>query len=116
MRKNLLLAGGIFIAVLLLQNCKSTKTPYVAPVAFTYSKDIVPIMQTSCTPCHFPPEGKKEALNSYETVRDNIAEIIEMVQLPKDNHKFMPFKSKKPPLTESQIATLVTWQKEGMPN
>jgi hypothetical protein len=115
MRKTVLLIGGVFIAVLFLQNCKSAKNTYVAPVTFTYTKDIAPIMQTSCTPCHFPPEGKKEALNSYETVRNNIAEIIEMVQLPKDNHKFMPFKSKKTPLTESQIAMLITWQKEGMP-
>lgn len=115
MRKTVLLVGGVFIAVLFLQNCKSAQNTYTAPVTFTYTKDVAPIMQTSCTPCHFPPEGKKEALNSYETVKNNIAEIIHSVQLPKDNHDFMPFKSKKPPLTESQIATLVTWQKEGMP-
>jgi len=115
MRKFLFLAAGVFIAVLFLQNCKSVKNSYVDPVTFTYSKDIVPIMQTSCTPCHFPPEGKKVALNSYETVRDNIKEILHSVTLPKDNHDFMPFKNKKPALTESQIAVFVTWQKEGMP-
>ncbi|TDD95579.1 hypothetical protein [Flavobacterium cellulosilyticum] len=116
MRKNLLLAGGVFIAALFLQNCNSAKNTYVTPVTFTYSKDIVPIMQTSCTPCHFPPEGKKVALNSFETVKDNIGDIIHSVTVPKDNHKFMPFKNKKPALTESQIAVFVTWQKEGMPN
>ena len=114
MRKILFIVGVLFLVVF-LQNCKSAKNKYVAPVAYSYTKDVAPIIQTSCTPCHFPPEGKKEALNSYETVKNNIAEIIETVQLPKDNHRFMPFKSRKPPLTESQIAVLVTWQKDGMP-
>jgi hypothetical protein len=113
MRRILFFVVALFL-VGFLQNCKSAKNKYVAPEAITYTKDVAPIIQTSCTPCHFPPEGKKDALNSYETVKDNIAEIIETVQLPKDNHRFMPFKSKKPPLTESQIAVLVTWQKDGM--
>lgn len=114
MRKILFIVR-VLIFVVFLQNCKSAKNKYVAPTAYSYAKDVAPIIQTSCTPCHFPPEGRKEALNSYETVRDNITEIIELVQLPKDNHRFMPFKSKKPPLTESEIAVLVTWQKQGMP-
>jgi len=113
MREILFFIVALF-SVIFFQNCKSGKNKYVAPT-YIYSKDIAPILQTSCTPCHFPPEGKKEALNSYETVKDNIVEIIRMVQLPKDNHDFMPFKSKKPPLTESQIAMLITWQNEGMP-
>jgi hypothetical protein len=113
MRRILFFVAALFL-VSFLQNCKSAKDKYVAPTAITYTKDVAPIIQTSCTPCHFPPEGKKEALNTYETVKDNIAEIIETVQLPKENHRFMPFKSKKPPLTESQIAVLVTWQKDGM--
>ena len=114
MRKILFIVGVLFLVVF-FQNCKSAKTQYVAPVAYSYTKDVAPIMQTSCTPCHFPPDGKKEALNSYETVKNNIAEIIEVVQLPKENHRFMPFKSKKPPLTESQIAVLIKKKKDGMP-
>lgn len=113
MRKISLTVIALFF-VLFLQNCKSAKSAYVAPTSFTYTKDIAPILQTSCTPCHFPPEGKKEALNSYETVKANISEIIVSVKLPQDNKKFMPFKNKKPALTESQIAVLETWLKEGM--
>lgn len=113
MRKISLTVIALFF-VLFLQNCKSAKGAYVPPTSFTYSKDIAPILQTSCTPCHFPPEGKKEALNSYETVKDNISEIIKSVKLPQDNKKFMPFKSKKPSLTESQIVILETWQKQGL--
>jgi hypothetical protein len=114
MRKIVFIVGTLS-AVVFLQNCKSAKKAYVAPVTYTYTKEIAPIMQNSCTPCHFPPEGKKEALNSYETVKTNIVDIIERVKLPKDNHDFMPFKSKKPALNDSEIAVLETWQKEGMP-
>lgn len=113
MRKILFFAT-VFVLVVFLQNCKSAKSKYIAPAAITYNKDIVPIMQNSCTPCHFPPEGKKEPLNSYETVKSHISEIITSVKLPQDNKKFMPFRNKKPALTESQIAVLENWQKQGM--
>jgi len=102
-------------SVVFLQNCKSAKNTYVTPKTLSYKKDITPILQTSCAPCNFPPEGKKESLNSYETVSVNIGEIVARVKLAHDDRKFMPFKSKKTPLTESQIAALITWQKEGMP-
>jgi hypothetical protein len=115
MRKILFLVGALFLVVF-LQNCKSAKTKtVVTQKTISYKNDIKPILQTSCTPCHFPPEGKKEALNSYETVSDNIAEIIERVKLDPKDHKFMPFKSKKPVLNDSLIKVLVTWQKQNMP-
>lgn len=115
MRKILFSAAVIF-AVPFLQNCKSAKKGnYEAATKLSYHKDIVPIMQVSCTPCHFPPEGRKEPLNSYETVKNNISAIIERVKLPKDHPQFMPFKSKKPVLNDSLIAILETWQKQNMP-
>jgi hypothetical protein len=113
----------IFVAVVLssvvfFQNCKSVKSTKIAqvePTTYKYTKDIAPIMQTSCAPCHFPPEGRKEALNSYETVKANIADIIERVKLPKEDNRFMPLKSRKPVLNDSLINVLVTWQKQNMP-
>ena len=115
MRKILISLTVIFIAVL-LQNCKSVKKQsYVAPTTLSYTKDIVPILQTSCTPCHFPPDGRKEPLNSYETVKNNIADVILRVKLAKDDPKFMPYKSKKLVLNDSLIAVLEKWQKESMP-
>lgn len=114
MRK-ILFAVVVIFFVGFFQNCKSAKNTYKAPTTLTYSKDIVPILQTSCTPCHFPPEGRKEALNSYEAVRDNIAGIIKRVKLQHDNKKFMPLRSKKPPLDDRLISVLETWQSQGMP-
>ena len=84
-------------------------------IKLTYKKDIVPIMQTSCMPCHFPPDGRKEPLNDYESVKSNISDIIKRVKLPVDDIKYMPFKSKKPAVNDSLIAVLSTWQKQNMP-
>ncbi len=81
----------------------------------SYKTDIAPMMTTSCTPCHFPPQGRKEPLDNYEHVKANIKEIIELVKLPETDPKFMPFKSKKPALTAAQIATLEKWQQQNMP-
>jgi len=115
MRKILFSVAVIFFVVV-LQNCKSAKiNGYQAPTTLSYNKDIVPILQTSCTPCHFPPDGRKEPLNSYETVKNNISAVIQRVKLPKEDIKFMPFKSKKPALNDSLIAVLETWQKQNMP-
>lgn len=115
MRKVLFLVVVIFF-VAFLQNCKTAKTnSYQVPTALSYNKDIVPILQTSCTPCHFPPEGRKEPLNSHETVKNNISAVIARVKLPKEDLKFMPFKSKKPGLNDSLISVLETWQKQNMP-
>lgn len=107
---------AVIFFVVFLQNCKSVKTDsYQTPKTISYNKDIVPILQTSCTPCHFPPDGRKEPLNSYETVKKNISAVIERVKLPKEDPKFMPFKNKRPPLNDSLIVVLETWQKQNMP-
>jgi hypothetical protein len=81
---------------------------------YTYTKDIAPILQASCTPCHFPPDGRKEPLNSYATVKTHIGEVIERVKLAKDAKGFMPFMGKKPALTAAEITILETWKSGGM--
>jgi hypothetical protein len=80
----------------------------------SYEKDIKPIMLVSCTPCHFPEKGKKKLLNSHEATVDNIDDILKFIQLPKDNDKFMPYKSKKEPLTDSLINVFKMWKTQGM--
>ena len=102
---------------LVLMNCNSTKkgAEYIkAEEKLTYSKDIKPIIENSCTPCHIPPQGRKEPLENYDHVKANIGVILERVQLPKDNRKFMPPVNKKPALTTDQVALLVKWQQQNM--
>lgn len=109
---------------LFIQSCSSTQ-PTVAtqPEAATqaasstvsYEKDIAPIMKQSCTPCHFPETGKKEMLDTYDAVKININYILERVQLEPMADGFMPFKSKKTPLTAAEIGLFKEWLKQNMP-
>jgi hypothetical protein len=106
-----------FAGLVTLQNCGSSKKAATATAAVTvsYEKDIVPMMQSSCAPCHFPPDGKKEALNSYDAVKNHIDDVISRVKLPQEDMKFMPFKKMKPVLSDSMINVLVQWKNQNMP-
>jgi len=100
----------------LLQNCGSSKKASKSTVtAVSFDKDVLPIMQARCTPCHFPPDGRKKPLNTYDAVKDNINDIVTRIQLPQSNDKFMPWKSKKPALSDSMINVLMEWQRQNMP-
>lgn len=118
MKQVKILLSLIVILVITIQ-CNSAKTgslekiPKEEPLSF--NKDILPIMQNSCTPCHFPPEGRKKPLENYAHVKENIKDIIARVKLPKDDSKFMPFKNKKPALNDSLIAVLEKWETQNMP-
>ncbi|HJW29643.1 MAG TPA: hypothetical protein VJ508_10455 [Saprospiraceae bacterium] len=79
-----------------------------------YDQDIAPILQVHCTPCHFPPGGQKKPLNTYEALRDNIDAVLFRVQLPQTDPKFMPFKMKKEPLSDSLIQVIKLWRDAGM--
>ncbi|MCF7825425.1 MAG: hypothetical protein K9M55_03735 [Candidatus Marinimicrobia bacterium] len=80
----------------------------------SYADHIQPLMEISCTPCHWPEKGKKKLLNTYATTVENIDEIIYRVKLPSDSTEFMPYKSKRLPLSATQIQLLVNWRDQGM--
>lgn len=109
----------LVVAVLFLQTCGSAKSTASTDKYITtgpdvsYAADVTPIMTKSCTPCHFPPDGKKEALDSYESVKANIDYILSRVQLPESDMRFMPFKNKKPSLTKEEIDVLKRWAGKG---
>jgi hypothetical protein len=114
-----LLISSLLLTVLTMPFCFAPKKAIMqddmaAPTVF-YETDIKPIMLRSCTPCHFPTEGKKKMLDSYLATKENIVDIINRVQLPPEEKKFMPFKSKKTPLSAAEIDLLKTWYNEGMP-
>jgi hypothetical protein len=81
---------------------------------YFYTTDVAPIIQDRCTPCHFPESGKKKFLDTYNAVSTNIDDIIYRVDLPPDHPKFMPFKSKKEPLSDSLVNVLKLWKEGGM--
>lgn len=105
----------LLLAIIILPFCKTTKSAAgksAKPV--TYTADVAPILMDRCTPCHFPDGGKKKFLDTYAAVSTNIDSILWRVQLPKDHPKFMPFKSKKEPLSDSLIMVLKVWKETGM--
>ncbi len=112
MKKIFLVTAG-FCCLVILQNCSSSKKAAKTPVV-SFSKDVMPVMQASCTPCHFPSAGRKEPLNTYDAVKNHIADIIVRIKLPQSDARFMPWKNKKPPLSDSLINVFVEWQKQNM--
>lgn len=102
--------------LIIYQSCSSSKKATGPSLsAVSYDKDIKPIMIASCTPCHFPDEGKKKYLDTYNAVATNIDDIIKRVKLPQDHEDFMPFKLKKPALNAEEIALFEAWKQSGMP-
>ena len=115
MKKTVIVLACI-CSLAILQNCGSSKNATKKPKALSFEKDVMPIMQSSCTPCHFPPDGRKKPLNNYDAVKANIDDILMRVKLPHEDNKFMPWKSKKPPLSDTAINVLVEWKNQNMPN
>lgn len=116
-----------FLSLITFSYCTSSKkvstaastepapsAPALTP-AFTYEKDVAPILMASCSPCHFPETGKVKHLDTYEATSKNIDDILRRVQLPVDHEGYMPLKSKKPALTEREIAILKRWQLDKLP-
>jgi hypothetical protein len=104
----------VFLAVIIFACHRKTAPTSSIPLT-TYSAHVKPIIDNSCTPCHVPSKGgKKTDFDSYDSTKKYISEMITRVQLKPDDPKFMPFRSKKPPLTAAEIETLKRWQLGGM--
>jgi len=102
----------LLLATTILVYCSSSRKAAKAPVSF--ATQVMPVLQNSCTPCHFNETGKRLYFNNIDTVRRNIDDIIRRVQLPTDHKDFMPFKLKKPALSDTAINTLKSWKETGL--
>ena len=91
------------------------KEDYQGPMV-SYNAQIAPIMERSCSPCHYPAQnGSKAALDSYESLKAMVSAVIARVELPDDDAKFMPFKHKKESLTQEEITLIKNWARGGFP-
>jgi uncharacterized membrane protein len=104
-----------------LQFCKSSQTASTTKdvpkvVLISYEKDIKPLMLERCTPCHFPETGQKKMLNTYAAAKESVNEMIRRVKLNPQDPQFMPFRSKRPALTEAEIKLFSDWLSQGTPN
>ncbi len=81
----------------------------------SWQTDIAPVMEIHCAPCHFPDRGgQKKPLNTYQAMKENVDAVLFRVQLAPTDEKFMPFRSKKEPLSDSLIQVIKLWRDQGM--
>src|SRR5688572_28347213 len=110
---------SLFLTIFFLPFCTTTKKTTgdkkLTEPSVSYTHDVAPILQERCSPCHYPG-GKKKFLDTYAAVSGQIDDILYRVQLPADSAGFMPFKSKKPPLSDSLIQVIQLWKSQQMPN
>lgn len=98
-----------------IYSCKTASTASEPSAAATvsYASDLKPLMERSCAPCHFP-EGKKLKLDTYEATKSNIKSIIARMELPAEDPKYMPYKSKKPAMSPEEIQKFKDWASQRM--
>ncbi|MGE5521386.1 MAG: hypothetical protein ACM3VS_15785 [Candidatus Dadabacteria bacterium] len=106
-----LIAAALVFSLITFQYCSSSKK-IQAPPKVSYATNVQPILQSSCTPCHFPPGGNKKPLNTYSGAKDNIDEIIARIQKNPGEKGFMPMKH--PKLPDSTILVFVHWKNDGL--
>ena len=103
------------VSVFALQYCHTNKKIASAmPVkhSMTYITDVKPLLQTNCTPCHFPPKGFKKPLDTYSAASAAIDDMIARIKLNPTDRGFMPFKH--PKLSESVIHVFEQWKADGL--
>ncbi|MEO6668499.1 MAG: hypothetical protein ABIN36_03415 [Ferruginibacter sp.] len=92
-------------------NASSAPGTPKADATALYVSGIKPILETKCTPCHFPDKGgNKASFDNYSLASSQIDEMLIRVQLKPDEHGYMPFKGKKEGLTAAEIASLKEWK------
>ena len=108
----------ILLSALFFAYCSTSRkaadhpTETAKKATVTYSTNLMPLIESKCTPCHIPAKGgNKEALDNIENVRANIDEIIMRTQLDPSDSKFMP--KKKTPLSKEEIDMFKKWKEEG---
>ena len=107
----LLLVAGIAVFTACSKKSNVGKAPKVIPT--TYVADIVPLLQSKCTPCHFPSKGGFKAnFENYESAKKYSADMLARVQLNPGDRGFMPFKHEK--LTAEEIVIIKKWVDQGL--
>ena len=102
---------SVLIAAFIFQFCSTSKKAQKAKM-ITYDAHIAPIITNTCSPCHIPPKGNKEALNTYASAKAHVDEMIERIQKNPGDKGFMPFKH--PKLPDSTIQVFVKWKADGL--
>ncbi|MBA4196761.1 MAG: hypothetical protein C0459_04320 [Chitinophaga sp.] len=100
-----------------MQFCSSAKKAQskaepAKPAALTYEANIKPLIATKCSPCHIPPQGRKEPYDNYANVKKDIDDIVRRISLNPGERGFMPQKNAK--LSDSAINVFKQWKADGL--
>jgi len=96
---------GLFFFIVLHNCCKAQQV--------TFYKDVQPIIQTKCSPCHKPDKAAPFSLLTYDDVAKRASFIKEVVQskfMPpwKADNKYVHFVNDRS-LTQKEINLIVSW-------
>lgn len=111
MKKTLLIVC-ILSTVVLFEFCSSSRKTQTNVPKLSYASSVQSIVAGTCAPCHVGTAAKQTRLDSYDSVKSNIDDIIRRIQLTPQDRGFMPFKH--PKLPDSTIQVFVRWKNEGM--
>ena len=110
MRKILLIFSLIIITA--FAACTKKASP-AKIIPTTYTVDILPLIQSKCTPCHLPSKGGFKAdFENYESAKKYGAEMLDRVMIAPGQRGFMPFKHEK--LADTEIALIKKWIDGGL--
>lgn len=104
------------IPVLFLTSCESRTYEEISdntpiPDEVTYAKDIRPIVDANCMPCHAVGGSGAFPLTDYTLVKNNIDNILNRLQRPNGDPQKMPQGSS---LSPSQINIFIKWKADGL--
>src|SRR5215467_14742213 len=101
------------------------QVPPTSPADVTFTKDVAPILQRSCQPCHHPDGVAPMSLVTYEDVRPWARALKTRTALRTQRGAMPPWFVEKnigiqkfkhdPSLSEEEIASLAKWTDSGAP-
>ena len=113
MKKTVVLSS-VIITVIAFSYCSPAKKAVASkPVLVTYEANMVPLLATNCTPCHFPDKGgRKKPLDTYNAVIAQVDDALRRIQLNPTGRGFMP--DRHPKLSDSTISVFKKWKADGL--
>ena len=90
---------------------KAQATTQQAPDKLTFDANVLPLVQSKCSPCHIPGQGNKAPYTTAEAVQKDIDDIITRIELHPGERGFMPMRHER--LSDSAINVFKQWKTDG---
>ncbi len=100
-------------AIMFFSACSKDEDPeIVSGTKVTYTKDIKPLLTSSCSPCHVTGGNHPAKWDDYSVTKSKISSIIDRVGRDASASGFMPQGGAK--LSSASIAILNKWVTDGL--